>query len=173
MDVALELQGGESYVVAAKRTGHILLIRTLTGMSDHQANKVANNSSIFRYDSFAQIGLLAGFGLTLDPKHNNHGAVFLQVYHTEKSRLYLKDGGKYAKHVTCTDVLKSMGTVNGEIASLEGMKSVYLEAYEANLEYPARVEIRVPWQKAREVWGNPDTDVLNACFVRIPGDVWW
>lgn len=172
VDVALEISGRHNMVISAIRAAHARILMEVLGVGEATAHRFTTSKS-FRYDSFAGIGLLAGFGLKLDASSNPDGAVFVQVYMTEKSRLYLKDGGRYAKHIKCLDVMKALAKGDSNITELEGMKNVYRDAFETNVGYPARIEKRVPWEQAKMVFTSPDVDMFRRCFVAIPGNEWW
>ncbi|KAG1784439.1 uncharacterized protein HD556DRAFT_1251332, partial [Suillus plorans] len=175
VDVALTI-GVEGHVVTWRKSCHRDLLRHLMPRACPQ--KVAaltKNKRKFHFDRTLQIKELAGFRATTANFKDNDEITYVQAYCTEKNASYQLHPGVFRRRQPKELLQKK--TEQKIVDDLDVMSQVFYEcAGEGNVEGRdgcARLEIRIPLDKARDSLVTLPRDMVERCVVAISRRVWW
>ena len=174
IDIAIEVSV-PGHVVHILESAHAKLLRWLLPSLDERRNTMLRKNDKFYVDHAASLRDLAGFRCETHRHGERDSVSYINVYSTEKAQHYqLHEGGLY-RHQTPRDVLPNH--IDTLINDLEKVSALYSAAAgigdEAGAPASARVEIRVPVEKALVKLSSIPADVLQDCFIAIPLKNWW
>ncbi|KAG2127748.1 hypothetical protein BD769DRAFT_1628190 [Suillus cothurnatus] len=175
VDVALAI-GVDEHVVTWRESCHQDLLRHLMPLAcPRKVAALTRNKQKFHFDRTLQIKELAGFRATTANFTDNGEIVYMQAYCTEKNVTYQLNPGVFRRRQP--KELLEKKTEQKLVEDLDVMSQIFYEcAGEANVEGRdgcARLEIRIPLDKAQDFLETLPREVVERSVVAINRRVWW
>ncbi|TFK60184.1 hypothetical protein BDN72DRAFT_905193 [Pluteus cervinus] len=169
IDVGLEIGSPDGHCLAWRTDSHFHVVQHVLDISNAGAERITSlGSSSYSRDLTSHLAAVSGCRIV--PGVYTQGdseAAYLQMYTTDKSLIYLPDGGYYGKFIKPSDTLS--GKAMNFITKLYDL---YVKASKKNSSL-ARIEVRVPIAQALAVLLDFDDDLIRESLVVIPREDWW
>ncbi|KAF8057086.1 hypothetical protein FPV67DRAFT_1430835 [Lyophyllum atratum] len=170
VDVAIELSSPDAQCLQWVTASHNTLVQQALQIPDLHASRITRmGSSKYVRDPASHLTAVSGFRITPGlHAQGNFEASYIQAYTTDKTVVANKDAGHHAKHVTLAE---AMGPTQ-PTKNIEALHAIYDAAIHANPS-SARLEVRVPYQKAAEVLVEFDDSEIRRCLCSFTPQEWW
>ena len=166
IDVGLEfILGGQALLWSTD--AHSKIMQAALGIDENRANAIISTQSRYVRDISTHLESLSGFRATLKDSDNFIGAVYMQVYTTDKSQTYHPENGRYGKTLTPKEAM------HGNPPSwCQSLLNVYRDAAR-NVDVAARIELRCPLQFADECLLTFPEDAIRTSLTCYRREIWW
>ena len=175
VDVGLEIHDPIRVVNWSKSAHTSMLEYLLPSLNSDQVDSLQNRSPAFHLDNVAHLDDFAGFRCE-PPKRarDADGVEYINVYTTDKCPTYQLHSGIWRRR-SCKDLLPK--DLDKLLVDLGNMSKTYKACSGSGThraqEGCARLEIRVPLQKAEEALRNVPRETLHGWTYSVPANLWW
>jgi hypothetical protein len=170
VDVGLEISSDQGDCLQWMTSSHRHIVESVLGVSEARAEKITRISyGPYYRDLSSHLTAVSGFRLTLNKKSGGDmGAVYMQMYTTDKAAVQNHDSRHHAKFVTSSQALgkEQPPTI------INGLHTIYEKARDTSSS-KARLEVRVPYQHADSVFAEIDETLLRSSICAFDRETWW
>jgi hypothetical protein len=176
VDVALTI-GVEGHIVNWRESCHQeLLGHLMPAVSRRNISSLTTRKNRFHLDRTLQIKELAGFRATTTDLADNDGVSYIQAYSTAKNVSYQLTSGVFRRK-TPKELLDKKQELK-VLADLDSISQIYYECAgeEEGVDGRdgcARLEIRVPLDKAKDALTSLPEELIERSVIAINRRVWW
>jgi hypothetical protein len=170
VDVGLEISSDQEDCLQWLTSSHRHMVHHTLGVSkDRAARSTRVSHGPYYRDLSSHLTDVSGFRLTLNKKSGgNTGAVYMQMYTTDKAAVHNHDSRHHAKFVSSSQAL---GT-DQPPQIINGLHTIYEQARDTSSS-KARLEVRVPYQHAGSILVEIDQDLLRQSLCAFNRETWW
>ncbi|KAG1722084.1 hypothetical protein EDD22DRAFT_790496, partial [Suillus occidentalis] len=175
VDVALTI-GLQGHVVTWRSSSHREVLNFLMpGAGPQRIDRLTNNKTAFHFDRHLQIKEFAGFRASTANVAGADGISYVQAYCTEKNVTYSLNPGVFRRRRA--KELLDRKAEEKIISDLDIMSGVFFECTGdgpvAGRDGCARLEIRVPLDKALDYLPTIPEDLAQRSVIAIDRRAWW